>query len=78
MRVVAYHERVLTASQVQSYYHRQIYTICFLLAAAWPLFYGKDFVQKNMILCGTWAVATASMSIFTLLPANKVEDPNLM
>ena len=63
---------------VQSYYHRQIYTVCYLLGAAWPAFYGYDFVQKNWILCATWALGCASMSLFTLLPAIKVEDPNLM
>ena len=61
---------------VQSYYHRQIYTVCYLLAVAWPFFYGREFVQANRILCGTWALACTSMSIFTLLPANKVEDAN--
>lgn len=60
--------------QVQSYYHRQIYTILYLLGAGWPLFYGFDFVQTNWLLCTTWALSCASMSIFTLLPALKVES----
>lgn len=64
--------------QVQSYYHREIYTVCYLLAAAWPAFYGFDFVKANAILCGTWALGCAAMSVFTLLPAIKVEDPNLI
>jgi phosphatidylinositol glycan class N len=63
---------------VQSYYHRQIYTFCYLLAAAWPLFYGTDFLQENVLLCATWALACAAMSVFTLLPAIKVEDSNMM
>lgn len=45
---------------------------------AWPLFYGTAFVKTNGILCATWALGCASMSIFTLLPANKVEDANLI
>jgi phosphatidylinositol glycan class N len=64
--------------QVQSYYHREVYTICYLLATTWPLFYGTEFVRKNWILCSTWASSCAAMSIFTLLPANKVENANLI
>jgi phosphatidylinositol glycan class N len=64
--------------QVQSYYHREVYTICYLLATTWPLFYGSEFVRKNWILCSTWACSCAAMSIFTLLPANKVENANLI
>jgi phosphatidylinositol glycan class N len=64
--------------QVQSYYHRQIYTICYVLIAAWPLLYGAQFCRENAALCATWALGSASMSIFTLLPANKIESLNLM
>lgn len=37
-----------------------------------------DFVKHNWILVGTWALSCASMSIFTLLPAIKIEDANLI
>ncbi|KXL44681.1 hypothetical protein M433DRAFT_21127 [Acidomyces richmondensis BFW] len=63
---------------VQSYYHREIYTICYLFAAAWPLMYGIKFVRENASLCGTWAFGCISMSIFTLLPAIKIENPILI
>ncbi|GIZ43827.1 hypothetical protein CKM354_000704000 [Cercospora kikuchii] len=63
---------------VQSYYHREIYTILYLVATAWPLLYGTDFVKSNGLLCTTWALSCASMSIFTLLPANKVESSGLI
>ncbi|KAK4630124.1 GPI ethanolamine phosphate transferase 1 [Fulvia fulva] len=63
---------------VQSYYHRQIYTICYLLAAGWPLVYGLDFVKTNWTLCTTWALGCTSMSAFTLLPAIKVESASLI
>ncbi|SMR53146.1 unnamed protein product [Zymoseptoria tritici ST99CH_1E4] len=63
---------------VQSYYHREIYTISYILAIAWPFFYGSEFVKKNALLCGTWAAACAAMSVFTLLPALKIEDSNLI
>ncbi|KAF2217807.1 hypothetical protein CERZMDRAFT_55215 [Cercospora zeae-maydis SCOH1-5] len=63
---------------VQSYYDREIYTILYLVATAWPALYGLDFVKSNGLLCTTWALSCASMSIFTLLPANKVESSGLI
>jgi len=63
---------------VQSYYHREIYTICYLAATVWPALYGMDFVRNNWLLCATWALGCTAMSIFTVIPANKVEDPNLI
>ena len=63
---------------MQSYYHREIYTACYVLAASWPVFQGLDFVGKNWLLCGTWAVGCSAMSVFTLLPANKIENDNLI
>ena len=63
---------------VQSYYYREIYTVCYLLATTWPLFNGMEFVRNNWILCGTWALGCTAMSIFTFVPAIKVEDANLI
>ncbi|OJD22799.1 GPI ethanolamine phosphate transferase 1 [Blastomyces percursus] len=59
---------------VQSYFHREIYTICFILAAIWPISYGIGFLSRNKLVVATWSIGCALMSIFTLLPANKVED----
>lgn len=64
--------------QVQSYYHREIYTICYVLVAAWPAMYGLKFVRDNASLCGTWAFGCIAMSVFTLLPAIKTENPKLI
>ncbi|KAK4958616.1 Glycosyl phosphatidyl inositol anchor synthesis, partial [Elasticomyces elasticus] len=63
---------------VQSYFHRELYTVSYLLATTWPLFYGWSFVRANRILVATWVLGCASMSIFTLLPALKVEDARLI
>ncbi|BCR82768.1 GPI ethanolamine phosphate transferase 1 [Aspergillus chevalieri] len=63
---------------VQSYYNRQVYTIVYLTATAWPLLHGTDFVKTNFFLCTTWALSCAAMSVFTLLPANKLEDITLI
>ncbi|OJJ55716.1 hypothetical protein ASPSYDRAFT_92840 [Aspergillus sydowii CBS 593.65] len=59
---------------VHSYSYREIYTLCFILGAFWPLSYGVEFVRKHAALSGAWAVGCLLMSVFTLLPANKVED----
>jgi phosphatidylinositol glycan class N len=68
----------LLEALVQSYFQREIFTMCYLVASVWPAFYGKDFVKRNAALVGTWALSCAFMSTFTLLPANKVEDVNLI
>ena len=64
--------------QVLSYFYRIVYTICYILAASWPLFYGQNFILRRKSLVATWTVASLSMSTFTLLPAIKVEDINVM
>jgi phosphatidylinositol glycan class N len=63
---------------VQSYYHREMYTLCYILAIFWPASYGFEFLRQNRVVCATWAVACASMSVFTVLPAIKVEDTGLI
>ncbi|KAF2180535.1 GPI ethanolamine phosphate transferase 1 [Zopfia rhizophila CBS 207.26] len=68
----------LLEALVQSYFQREIFTICYLLASTWPAFYGKEFLEQNLVLALTWVLSCILMSVFTLLPANKVEDPNLI
>ncbi|KAG9686847.1 PigN-domain-containing protein, partial [Aureobasidium melanogenum] len=63
---------------VQSYYHREMYTVCYLLAIFWPISYGPRFLRQNWVISATWALACASMSVFTVLPALKVEDARLI
>lgn len=64
--------------QVQSYYHREIYTLAYMLAIYWPVLYGFEFFRSNWVICLRWALLCAAMGIFTLLPAMKTEDINLM
>ncbi|KAI9704869.1 MAG: Glycosyl phosphatidyl inositol anchor synthesis [Candelina mexicana] len=61
---------------VQSYIHREVFTICFFLAAFWPAFYGRVFLSQNRILIATWSLACVLMSTFTMLPVVKVENSN--
>ncbi|QKX54857.1 uncharacterized protein TRUGW13939_01947 [Talaromyces rugulosus] len=59
---------------VQSYFHREIYTVCFIVAVFWPLSSGIGFVSQHRLLSATWAVGCLAMSVFTLLPVIKVES----
>ncbi|KAB2102479.1 GPI ethanolamine phosphate transferase 1 [Alternaria gaisen] len=68
----------LLQALVQSYFVREIYTVCYLLATLWPAVYGQDFMKKNMATVATWALSCIAMSAFTLLPANKAEDIRLI
>lgn len=63
---------------VQSYFHREVFTICYILASLWPAFYGMGFIKKNRLLVTTWWMSCSMMSIFTLLDALKVEDITLI
>ncbi|KAI9732570.1 MAG: Glycosyl phosphatidyl inositol anchor synthesis [Cirrosporium novae-zelandiae] len=68
----------LLEALVQSYFHREIFTLCFILGAIWPLSYGVTFVKQNSPLIGTWVIGCVFMSTFTLLPVVKVEDINII
>ncbi|RYC54556.1 hypothetical protein CHU98_g11655 [Xylaria longipes] len=60
------------------YIHREVFTIIFILASLFPVVLGVSFLQKHLALCATWFAACLLMSTFTLLPANKVEDVQLI
>ncbi|KAH6612089.1 Phosphatidylinositolglycan class N-domain-containing protein [Boeremia exigua] len=68
----------LLQALVQSYFHREIYTVCYLLAAVWPIFYGGEFLKNNIWTIVTWVISCVMMSSFTLLPANKAEYISLI
>ncbi|KAJ5580003.1 GPI ethanolamine phosphate transferase 1 [Penicillium hispanicum] len=59
---------------VLSYFHREIFTICFALAIFWPIVYGFAFVRNHVYVMVTWAIGCGLMSTFTLLPVIKVEN----
>jgi phosphatidylinositol glycan class N len=64
--------------KVQSYFRREIYTICYLAATMWPALYGQDFVKQNMATVVTWVLSCVVMSAFTMLPAVKNESTELI
>ncbi|KAK6211330.1 GPI ethanolamine phosphate transferase 1 [Colletotrichum tabaci] len=60
------------------YIHREVLTVLFWIGALYPLAHGLSFLQKHPVLTTTWFVSCAVMGIFTLLPANKVENITLI
>lgn len=64
----------LLEALVMGYFHREIFSICYVLAALAPLFYGTAFIRSNKALCTLWPVCCFLMSTFTLLPVVKHES----
>ncbi|RNJ55512.1 Glycosyl phosphatidyl inositol anchor synthesis [Verticillium nonalfalfae] len=56
------------------YIHREVLTGLYVLGSLWPATYGIGFLQRHTLLSLLWFVSCLVMSIFTLLPANKVEN----
>ena len=65
-------------SLVISYFHREMYSAIYVVAIAWPFFYGKKFILANRLLIATWAIGCLLMSAFTLVPAIKMENTNMI
>ncbi|KAG9256424.1 phosphatidylinositolglycan class N [Emericellopsis atlantica] len=60
------------------YIHREVFTGLFVLGSLWPVAYGLSFLRSNLFLSFGWAFSCLVMSVFTLLPAQKVEDVTLI
>ena len=60
------------------YFHRQVFSICFIFAALWPFTYGEKFWKGNIELVTGWVVCCLIMSSFTVLPVVKEESLPLM
>ncbi|KAI1461452.1 GPI ethanolamine phosphate transferase 1 [Annulohypoxylon moriforme] len=56
------------------YIHREIFTVLFVIGALYPLTMGVSFLRKHAAVSATWFIASLLMSVFTLLPANKIEN----
>ena len=68
----------LTFSQALGYIYREILSVLYIIGAFWPLANGFAFNRRHLSLCLTWFISCLVMSTFTLLPAMKAEDVNLM
>ncbi|KAK6356616.1 Glycosyl phosphatidyl inositol anchor synthesis, variant 2 [Orbilia javanica] len=65
---------VVLEAIVYGYFHREVFTVCFVLGLTWPWFYGVGFIKRNAITVSLWSVSCLAMSVFTLLPVVKVES----
>jgi len=63
---------------VLGYFHREVFSVCFVLAAFWPMMYGAAFMKTNRLLCALWPACCFLMSTFTLLPVVKTESETHM
>ena len=63
---------------VQSYFYREILTVCFVLGAFWPVVYGTKFLGSHAFLSAAWAIGCCLMSTFTLMPVIKIESVTTM
>ncbi|KIY00641.1 uncharacterized protein Z520_03304 [Fonsecaea multimorphosa CBS 102226] len=63
---------------VQSYFHRIIFTVCYLLASVFPATYGVDFIKKNKLIVLAWAAGCLVLSTFTTLPVVKIESSSMI
>jgi len=61
---------------VQSYFHRTIFTVCYIVGAFWPMLYGMEFIFANQSIVLPWAAGCLTLSTFTLLPVVKIENAN--
>ncbi|KAK6517209.1 Glycosyl phosphatidyl inositol anchor synthesis, variant 3 [Arthrobotrys conoides] len=59
---------------VYGYFHREVFTACFVVGLSWPWFYGRGFVRRNAVAVLFWSLSCLAMSVFTLLPVIKVES----
>lgn len=59
---------------VVGYFNRKVFSLCFVLASAWPWIQNRAVAKQNVVATLVWAVLCFCQASFTLLPANKVED----
>ncbi|KAL5086920.1 Glycosyl phosphatidyl inositol anchor synthesis [Trichoderma cf. simile WF8] len=60
------------------YIHREILTGLFILGTIWPVVCGTSFIRSNALLSIAWAISCLVMSTFTLLPAMKHENVDMI
>ncbi|ORY63093.1 GPI ethanolamine phosphate transferase 1 [Pseudomassariella vexata] len=68
----------IVESLALGYIHREILTVLFYVGALYPVVLGLKFLQRHAVLSATWFVSCIVTGSFTLLPAMKVENINLI
>lgn len=69
---------VLMEAIVAGYFHREIFSVIFVLISIWPLLQNSKVSKENKLTVAAWFICCWAMSVFTLLPVVKVEDVMLM
>ncbi|KAK7206563.1 GPI ethanolamine phosphate transferase 1 [Myxozyma melibiosi] len=59
---------------VVGYFHREVFSVIYMMLSVWPLIQNYELSKKNKALVLTWIVTCFAMSSFTLLPVIKVES----
>jgi phosphatidylinositol glycan class N len=59
---------------VFGYFYRETFSLCFWAAAVWPFVQDFKTAANNKALAAAWTVVCLVLSVFTLLPANKIES----
>ncbi|ANB14247.1 Mcd4p [Sugiyamaella lignohabitans] len=59
---------------VYGYFYREIFSLCFGIAAMWPWIQDFKIALKNIWLSAFWALLCIILAIFTILPVLKVES----
>ncbi|ODV91033.1 hypothetical protein CANCADRAFT_25766 [Tortispora caseinolytica NRRL Y-17796] len=67
---------IMSEGIVLGYFNREWFSVGVLLLGFWPYFHNFSYCKANLKLVGSWTVLATILSVFTLLPANKVDEPN--
>ncbi|KAK9470851.1 Phosphatidylinositolglycan class N-domain-containing protein [Dipodascopsis tothii] len=64
----------LMEATVAGYFHREVFSVVFMLMSFWPVLQNRRLALKHKGLSALWFVCCWIMSVFTLLPVVKTED----
>ncbi|ODQ68612.1 GPI ethanolamine phosphate transferase 1 [Nadsonia fulvescens var. elongata DSM 6958] len=59
---------------VVGYFHREIFSLCFVIFSIFPWIYNLNVAKRNVKLCLFWGTLCLGMSSYTLLPVIKIES----
>lgn len=64
---------------VLGYMHRQVFSLIFIVASAWPWVEGiAQKCENSVVVCSAWSIFCVTISIFPLLPTEYENNPILV
>ncbi|OLL21944.1 GPI ethanolamine phosphate transferase 1 [Neolecta irregularis DAH-3] len=69
---------IFLEAMVIGYFHRSVFSLCFVVIAARTFLYKSKFRRENRLLLASWTACCLGMSVFTLLPVGKAESETLV